>query len=298
MTPEDELRQLLEQVTERVLAHVDKYGWSIPCCRAHSPSGEVIWLLSDSSAPDKPYDPKAHLQAVTSLVRRWVAQKKVRAIALAKTVNVTVSSEQGPRETAAVKVLLDHQAGRGYAAYVTYHDQGGKTVADNVIYDELKERFFPPPEKAYLMHAFLPSAEPPSAEEAKAYLLEGALFEQAPVISIRRSADGVFDEMALNFDPERQPMILRRLSGEDAEAARVRAAGEASGPGGKQIKREIENAQLVLEWEVERSQLDEDAWFALHLWQAWILRPSKGWLYAPGDGIFDSELKRQPDHAE
>jgi hypothetical protein len=155
---------------------------------------------------------------------------------LAKTVNVTVSSEEGPRETAAVKVLLDHQAGGGYAAYVTYHDQGGKTVADNVIYDELKERFFPPPEKAYLVRAFLPSAEPPSAEEAKAYLLEGALFDPDPVISIRRSFDGVFDEMALNFDPERQPMILRRLSGEDAEAARVRAAGEASRPGGKQIK--------------------------------------------------------------
>jgi hypothetical protein len=31
-----------------------------------------------------------------------------------------------------------------------------------------------------------------------------------------------------------------------------------------------------MEWAVDRSELDEDAWFALHLWQAWLLRPSKG----------------------
>jgi hypothetical protein len=147
MTPEDELRQLLEQAVERVLANVTKYGWSIPLCVAHSPSGERMSLVADSydpSAPDTPHDPKAHLQAVTSLVNRYIAEKKLRAIALANTVNLTVSSEERPRETAAVKVLLDHQAGRGYAAYLTYHDEDGKAVADNVIYEELKERFFPP----------------------------------------------------------------------------------------------------------------------------------------------------------
>jgi hypothetical protein len=44
---------------------------------------------------------------------------------------------------------------------------------------------------------------------------------------------------------------------------------------------------------VDRAELDEDAWFALHLWQAWVLGRSRGWLYAPGDGLFDAELQRR-----
>src|SRR5262245_6958274 len=97
---------------------------------------------------------------------------------------------------------------------------------------------------SYLFTALLATDEPPSATEAREYLLEGALFDTRPEITIQNAASA------------------------------------------------LEASSLVLEWEVDRAELDEDAWFALHLWQAWVLGRSTGWIYAPGDGLFDAELQR------
>jgi hypothetical protein len=145
---------------------------------------------------------------------------------------------------------------------------------------------------SYLFHAFLSSPEPPSAADAKAYLLEGALFNQTPEISFQLSGEGEFRSMILRYDPKRKPMILCRLLSDEAEAARNEVVDQAELWCAGAIARAIEDAPTVLEWEVERSEMDEDAWFALHLWQAWILKPSGGWLYAPGEGIFDTNLRR------
>jgi hypothetical protein len=139
---------------------------------------------------------------------------------------------------------------------------------------------------SYLVTAFLPAPAPPSAEEARSYLLEGALFDTRPEIAING------DEMVLRYAAELAPMVLRRLSGEDAEAARGEAVELATMGERADIAAAISSAATVLEWDVERTELDEDAWFALHLWQAWVLRPFGGWLLAPGDGLFDAKLVR------
>ena len=107
------------------------------------------------------------------------------------------------------------------------------------------------------------------------------------------SAAGSFEVMSLRYDTARKPLVLRQLWGDDADANREEAAESAEMRGFDEIAGSIRAAQLVLEWEVERRELEEDAWFALHLWQAWVLGRSNGWLYAPGDGIFDFELNRR-----
>ncbi len=109
---------------------------------------------------------------------------------------------------------------------------------------------------------------------------------------MRHAPDGSFERMDLRYDAAKRPMVLRRLRGEDAEAARGEAIDLATMCGREDIAAAIAACTLVLEWQVDRAELDSDAWFALHLWQAWILGPSRGWLHAPGDGLFDAELKR------
>jgi hypothetical protein len=146
---------------------------------------------------------------------------------------------------------------------------------------------------SYLVTAFLPTDEPPPARDTRAYLLEGALFDQRPEITIDETAHGSFEQMELRYDPARQPIVLRRLRGPDADAARGEATELATMRGCADIAAAIEQSKLVLEWEIEREEFDQDAWFALHLWQAWVLRPSRGWLHAPGDGLFDADLKRR-----
>lgn len=145
---------------------------------------------------------------------------------------------------------------------------------------------------SYLFTAFLATNEPPSARDAREYLLEGALFDERPEITIRNAADGTFEAMELRYDPARRPMTLRRLHGEDAEAARAEAIDVARLGDREDLAAILEAAPLVLEWDVERTELDEDAWFAIHLWQAWILGRANGWLYAPDDGLFDAQLQR------
>jgi hypothetical protein len=145
---------------------------------------------------------------------------------------------------------------------------------------------------SYLFTAFLATHEPPSASEARDYLLEGALFDDDPEITIHSAADGAFERMELCYDAKRAPIALRRLRGEDAEAARAEAIDVASLGQRDDLAALLERAPLVLEWEVERTELDEDGWFAVHLWQAWILGRANGWLYAPNDGLFDARLQR------
>jgi hypothetical protein len=48
-----------------------------------------------------------------------------------------------------------------------------------------------------------------------------------PFISYRLSSDGEFEEMTLKYDTDRRPITLRRLSGEDAEAARSEVVDQA-----------------------------------------------------------------------
>lgn len=148
---------------------------------------------------------------------------------------------------------------------------------------------------SYLFTAFLPTSEPPPAAEAREYLLEGSLFDldRLQEITVDEAPDGSFERMELRYDRECSPVVLRRLRGEDAEAARGEAIDLASMCGCDEIAKAVEQSNLVLEWEVDRAELDEDAWFALHLWQAWVLGPSGGWLHAPGDGLFDAQLKRR-----
>ena len=118
------------------------------------------------------------------------------------------------------------------------------------------------------------------------------MFDTRPEIRIDTDADGRFTEMALSYDPARAPMVLRRLRGDSEGAARSEAADVATMCGRADIAAAVESAATVLEWEVDRHQLDEDAWFALHLWQAWVLGRASGWLHAPGDGLFDVSLQR------
>lgn len=146
---------------------------------------------------------------------------------------------------------------------------------------------------SYSIYGFLFSLELPSPEETREYLLEGALFPTRPTITMSRAEDGAFDLMQIEYAHDRRPMTLRPLRGSDAEVNKGEAIDEAVAAGHPEIAEALRTSEIVLEWQVERGELDEDAWFALHLWQAWVLRPSQGWLYAPDDGLFDCELRRR-----
>ncbi|MCI0462385.1 MAG: hypothetical protein L0Z62_35990 [Gemmataceae bacterium] len=46
------------------------------------------------------------------------------------------------------KMWLDHEAGGGYTACLTYRVEEGKAVPEEILYQELAERFFPAREGA------------------------------------------------------------------------------------------------------------------------------------------------------
>ncbi|MFT3843285.1 MAG: hypothetical protein QM723_40250 [Myxococcaceae bacterium] len=144
-----------------------------------------------------------------------------------------------------------------------------------------------------LVQAFLPSKEPPPAEAAKAYLLDGVFFDETPRIDVEQSASGRFVQMRLRWRADRAPMVLRRLEGDDAESVGAEAAEEAERLGRADASAAIRSSGTVLEWQIDRDELeaDDDAWGAFKAWEAWVLREAGGWLYSPPDGLFDSELR-------
>jgi hypothetical protein len=145
---------------------------------------------------------------------------------------------------------------------------------------------------SYLIDAFLPTRKIPSPKDARQFLIDGMYFDDLPTITIE-NAGRVFARMEVKYAAGRHPLVLRRLDGEDAEAARSTASDVATRGKRAEIAEAIAESAVVLEWEIERAELDKDAWFAMRQWHTWILERSGGWLYAPEDGIFDSDLIRR-----
>ena len=145
MTPKEELKELLEKLTEKCLDNVDQYGWHIPMCWANSPTGQRFVFVADSNEEepdDKPYDHAAAAKSITYQVRKYIAEGKLRSVALARNVCCTLDTPEGRVQAKAVKIALDHEKGGGYLAYLTYEMEEGKAVPKNIYYEELPERFF------------------------------------------------------------------------------------------------------------------------------------------------------------
>jgi hypothetical protein len=144
LDPKAELKAMLESVAESTLDRIDQYGWAIPVCLAHTHAGENFYVLYDDSEADDndPYDHQAARESILRQVRAYIAEGRFRAIAFARVVHITVDSDKGPVETDAVKILLDHEEGQGYTAYLTFHSEQGKARPDDIIYQELAEPFF------------------------------------------------------------------------------------------------------------------------------------------------------------
>jgi hypothetical protein len=146
---------------------------------------------------------------------------------------------------------------------------------------------------SYLIDAFLPTSEIPSPAEAREFLIEGVYFDHTPTITIANASDGTFARMEVRYAPDRRPLVLQRLTGEDAEAARGAASDVAVACNRPDIAKEIAESAVVLEWEIERSELDKDTWFAMRQWHDWVISRSGGWIFGPEDGIYDSDMIRQ-----
>jgi hypothetical protein len=144
-----ELKALLEKAIERMLANVDKYGWSIPTAFAVSPDGRDVIVVADSLDDDRPEpdDPVEELnkraESVIFNVRRMADRGQLRAFAFARNMRVTLTSDASPVERSAVKVILDHEDGGGSIAYLVYDPNGGNAKPIELFYDPLTERFFP-----------------------------------------------------------------------------------------------------------------------------------------------------------
>src|SRR5262249_20657662 len=113
MTPAEELRDLFERVAEMALSNAEKYGHFIPLCVANDHAGQRYIFASDSfDDPPAPYDPKKSFESVEHQVRKWVAEGKLRALALARNLDITFDGADGkPQTSAAMKVALDHVEG-------------------------------------------------------------------------------------------------------------------------------------------------------------------------------------------
>jgi len=142
MSPRDELKGMLEKVAERALDNIDEYGFHLPVCFGHSPAGEPIYIIAEPKE-GAAVDLAKCKESVLHQTRQWISQGKLRAIAFATVVDITVGNKAGgTSQTAAVKIMLDHEAEPGYVAFLTFEESEGKAVPGEIIYQELPERFF------------------------------------------------------------------------------------------------------------------------------------------------------------
>jgi len=149
MSPSEELRYLLEKAIERVLTNVDENGWSIPMAFALSPTGQDILIAAESFDENEPEpdDPQADLkkrsESILFNIRRMIGRGQLRAFAFARNLTITMESDVGPVQKAAVKVVLDHEAGGGSVAYLVYDPNRGKAKPVELFYNALEDSYFP-----------------------------------------------------------------------------------------------------------------------------------------------------------
>lgn len=145
MSPRDELKSMLEKIAERALDNIDQFGFHLPVCLGHSPTGEATYIIAEPKEGEQ-IDLKACKESVLYQTKQWIADGKLRAIAFATVINITLGNDDGATsQTAAVKIVLDHVEQAGYVAFLTFEQPDGKAAPGKIIYQELPERFFVPP---------------------------------------------------------------------------------------------------------------------------------------------------------
>ncbi len=142
MSPREELKGMLEYIAGRALDNIEEFGVHLPVCFAHSPAGEHLVIVAESSGGGE-VDLQACKESVLGTTRAWIAEGKIRAVAIAMVVEITMPSDDGEASrTSAVKIVLDHAGERGYVAFLTFRVAEGKAIAGEIFYRELPERFF------------------------------------------------------------------------------------------------------------------------------------------------------------
>jgi hypothetical protein len=142
LSPDDELKQMLEKLAGHALDNIEKFGFHLPVCLGHSPTGESVWFVSEKSSGGQ-VDFQACRESVLQTTRLWISEGKIAAVAFATVVHVKVADPDGTHfESEAVKILVDHVDKKGYAAYLPYRLVDGKAIPEKIYYHELPERFF------------------------------------------------------------------------------------------------------------------------------------------------------------
>lgn len=148
------------------------------------------------------------------------------------------------------------------------------------------------------MRVFCQSTRKITLEELALFVREGVFFDSPATVEVEgRAADGDWESIAIRYDDARRPVLLWRNLGGDLlrdeidEVLQVLAEAN-SNEAVRQLGERLKNSKVVYAFEVDTSNLTDDAWAMLDALEAFVARECDGLVYAPGDGLFDAALHR------
>ena len=132
------------------------------------------------------------------------------------------------------------------------------------------------------------------------FIREGVYFDSPsfdPDLRSPEAQDLTWHTFAVTYEADRAPIrFLRTVDrGEiDAEIAEAIDAAKAKAADPRSLaplEQHLKATRQLITIEVDRDELDEDAWFAVDAIEAWLARSCDGIILAPADGFYDQDLQ-------
>jgi len=134
---------------------------------------------------------------------------------------------------------------------------------------------------SYSIFVFCSSDCSVAPNELAEFIREGVYFDPHPRFETEP------DRLVVHYDRERRPFSIERTT---VDRADLELALDLL-PAGDPLIDRLEQARCAYRIRVERETITDEAWFAVDSIEAHLARECNGLIFAPGDAIFDENLK-------
>ena len=150
---------------------------------------------------------------------------------------------------------------------------------------------------SFSFHLLFSVDRPIARKDIAEFVRDGSYFDEP--VAYEPSTQGELGELTIKYAPNRS-IRLRRLDRDNNEEIfeeAIESLDRASIPAERRewLRKRLAETKTMVEIQVDRTTMDQNAWAMLDALEADLMRSNKGLLYVYDEGIYGPDLKLSPE---
>jgi len=150
---------------------------------------------------------------------------------------------------------------------------------------------------SFSFYLLFPVDRPIARKDIAEFVRDGSYFDEP--VAYEPSIQGELGELAIKYAPHRSIRLqhLDRENNEEIIEEALESLDSASIPAERreQLRKCLTETKAMVEIQVDRTTMDQNAWAMLDALEADLMRSNNGLLYVYDEGIYGPDLKLWPD---